>query len=269
MSLKDLEFCFNRALHYTFSKKKFWMVFPVLILCGILVVFCRALALGSISWIALSMIFLPIFLCAGILLALGTLLCRIYYHEVKSLTFHVKEIFSKSLDLIIGTIYLSLPPILVYLLLWAFEGVFMLLKEIPTIGQYMGVFLSIAPFLITLASIFLVIFSFTLLFYATPVIAFQEKEKLIVFKKIREVTKENIFRSAMLFILAILPLLVIVALLILAAYITNLHYSLSLDLLMVTIKWFFIMLPFCFFISFAIIFFFNFASESYNLLRKG
>ena len=268
MILKDLEFCFNRALHYTFSKKKFWMVFPVLILCGILIVFCRALAHGSISWIALSMIFLPIFLSAGILLALGTLLCRIYYHEVKSLTFHIREILSKSLDLIMGTIYLSLPPILIYLLLWAFEGIFMLLKEIPGIGPYMGVFLTIAPFLITLFSILLVIFSFALLFYATPVIAFQEKEKLIVFKNIREVTKKNVFRSAMLFIIAILPLLIVISLLILAAYITNLHYALGTDLLMITIKWFFIMLPFCFFITFGIVFFFNFASESYNLLRK-
>lgn len=268
MIFKDLEFSFNRALRYTFSKKKFWMVFPGLILCGILVVFFRALAHGSISWMVLSMVFLPMFLSAGILLALGTVLCRVYYHEVKSLRFHVTEILSKSLDLIIGTAYLSMPPILLYLLLWALEGIFMLLKEIPSVGPYMGVFLTIAPFLITLLSILLVVFVFALLFYATPVIAFQEKEKLSVFKKIREVTQENVFRSSLLFLLAVLPLLIIVALLALAAYLTNLHYVLGTDLLMVTVKWFFIMLPFCFFLTFGIIFFFNFAAESYNLLRK-
>ncbi|MFA5250856.1 MAG: hypothetical protein WC371_05565 [Parachlamydiales bacterium] len=268
MLLKDVELCFNRAVHYTFSKKKFWIIFPVLILCGILIVFCRALSVGSISWMALSTVFLPIFLCAGVLLAVGTLLCRIYYHEVKSLKFHIHEIFSKSLDLIIGTAYLSFPPILIYLLLWALEGIFLLLKEIPSVGPYMGVFLAVAPFLITLSSILLVIFSLALLFYATPVIAFHEKEKFFVFKRIREITRENVFRSALLFLLAVIPLSLVLLLLILAAYLTNLHYVLGPGLLVVTVKWFFIMIPFCFFLSYAVIFFFNFASESYNLLRK-
>ncbi|MEI6242792.1 MAG: hypothetical protein WCP39_05240, partial [Chlamydiota bacterium] len=85
---KDLELCFHRAFFLSFTKKKFLLVFPVLVLCGILVVFCRALAFGSSNWISMSMTFLPMFLSSGILLSLGVFLIRIYHHEVKNLKFH-------------------------------------------------------------------------------------------------------------------------------------------------------------------------------------
>ncbi|MBU6446639.1 MAG: hypothetical protein KGQ49_04505, partial [Verrucomicrobia bacterium] len=110
------------------------LTFPVLVLCGIFVVFCRAVAIGASDWIAMSLGFLPILLSSGVLLALGVLLIRIHMHEVKQLHLGFRRLIAGSVDLIMGTSYLAIPPILAYLLLWVALGLFFLLREIPGIG---------------------------------------------------------------------------------------------------------------------------------------
>jgi hypothetical protein len=83
MDFQTFSFIFNRALAFTFSKKKLLFVFCVLALSGLLVVFFRGLALHAGQWVKLSLTFLPIFICTGILLSTGILLIRIYHDEVK------------------------------------------------------------------------------------------------------------------------------------------------------------------------------------------
>ena len=78
------------------------LTFPILVLCGILIVFCRAVAFEASPWIAMSLAFLPILLSSGILLALGVLLIRIHMHEVKSLHLSFRRLIAGSVDLIMG-----------------------------------------------------------------------------------------------------------------------------------------------------------------------
>lgn len=268
MLIKDLELCFNRALLLCFNKKKVFVVFPVLVLCGILIVVSRALGFSAIKWLSLSFFFLPLFLSSGILLALGTLLTRIYYHDVKESKMPYRKILLQSYDLIIGTSYLSIPPILIYLLLWIFLGFFILLKELPTIGEFFGVILAFAPFLIILSSIFLIILNLAILFFVTPAIALGAKQKLYLTHKILIDLKKNIFRSTFFFLLGILPLSLMVLCLTLAVHLTGVSYFVSDHVLSITLRSFFIMVPFCFFLTFPIIFFFNFAAETYNFFVK-
>ena len=51
MVFEDLELIFNRALKFSFSKKKLLFMFPVLVVCGLMLVFCRALAVNAGQWV--------------------------------------------------------------------------------------------------------------------------------------------------------------------------------------------------------------------------
>ena len=131
MTFEDIEHIFNRALSLSFSRKKLLFMFPVLVVCGLMIVFCRALAVNAGQWVVLSLTFLPIFLSSGLLLASGVVLARIYHHEVKMIPLSFRKILAQSWELLIGVSYLTLPLLLAYLFLWMIMGIFYLLKEIP------------------------------------------------------------------------------------------------------------------------------------------
>jgi len=268
MAAGEMEKIFNRSILFSFTKKKGALVFPILVLCGILIVFCRAIAYQSSGWIAMSMTFLPIFLSSGILLALGVFLIRIYYHEVKNLKMDYKRILSTSWDLLVGTSYISLPIIIVYLLLWVVFGIFLLLKEIPGIGPVIGVFLSFAPYLIILSSLVLALFTIALLFYVTPRVGLAQTKRRFKIKEFYTSMHKHLFSHLVHLLVALIPILFIVGLLTLAAVITDISYVVDNHILSIALKWFFIMLPFCAFLTPAVVFFFNFAAESYNKLKN-
>ena len=136
MQWNDFEKSFNRAMLLSFSKRKLALTFPILVLCGILSVFCRAVSFESGEWVAMSFAFLPILFSSGILLALGVLLVRMHHHEAKQLTLDFRKLIGGSIDLIIGTSYLSVLPIVAYLFLWTLLGLFFLLKAVPILGDF-------------------------------------------------------------------------------------------------------------------------------------
>jgi len=164
MNWTSIEQAFSRALLYSFSKKKMMITFPALVLCGVLIVFCRAVAFNANDWVAMSLTFLPILLSSSVLLALGVLLIRIHTHEVRALSLSFSKLVIGSLDLMVGTSYLSIPPILAYLIVWMVLGFFFLLKEIPGVGHFFSVVLAFAPFLLIFISLLLCLFALALLF---------------------------------------------------------------------------------------------------------
>lgn len=248
----------------SFSRKKMMLTFPVLVLCGILIVFCRAVAYEASNWIAMSLAFLPILLSSGVLLALGVLLIRIHIHEVKGLHLGFRRLIAGSLDLIMGTSYLSIPPIMAYLFLWMALGLFYLLQEIPGIGDFFSVVLAFGPFLLIFSSLLLCLFNLGLLFFVAPAAAFQPYKRFSLAKRVLNLFQGRILSSFSLFLLALLPISLVVGLLILSALLTNSAPDRPLS---VALEWFFIMLPFSAVLTPAVIFFFNFAAESYQLLQ--
>ena len=264
----EIEKCFNRALSLCISKKKFFIVFPVLFLCGIFIVYCRAFASDASGWIKMSLAFLPILLSSGLLLSLGALLIRIYYHEVKSLKFHYTELLGKSWDLIIGTSYLAIPPVLVYLMVWILLGIFLLLQEIPGVGNAIGILLSFGPFLLILTSLLLCLFNLSLLFFVTPAIALKSHDKTQLAKEVFSSIRKKLFSNLLFLLIALIPIAFVVGILSFAAMLTHENYFAQDHSLSIGLYWFFIMIPFSALVTPGVVFFFNFAAESYNYLQK-
>lgn len=264
MQWTDIERSFSRAVVCSFSRKKMMLTFPILILCGILAVFCRAVAYNATDWIAMSLAFLPILLSSGVLLALGVVLVRIHMHEVKQLHLSFRRVISGSLDLIMGTSYLAIPPILVYLFLWMALGLFYLLREIPGIGDFFSVVFAFGPFLLIFGSLLLCLFNLALLFFIAPAAAFQPFKRNSLTKRLLILFQGKILSSVVLFLLALAPILLVVGLLTLSALLTSVAPEKTLS---IAINWFFIMVPFAAVLTPAVIFFFNFAAESYQLLN--
>lgn len=268
MTWHELEKIFNRALAHSFSKEKFLLVFPVLALCGLLAVICRTISHGVSQWMIMSTSFLPIFLCAGLLLAVGIVLTRIYHHEVKGLKVHYLKTIREAKQLYLGIPYLAVPLIFAYLVLWMFLGIFYLFRAIPHAGQFISSVLSVGPFLLVLGSLVLGFLSLLTLFYVTPAAALTSDLRPQIAEKMFRELKVNPFFSFIMPIISLLPLLLVVGLLSLAAVVTQILYSESGGGLSIALKWFFMMLPFCALLTPAVIFFFNFSAESYVFTRK-
>ncbi|MCB1081655.1 MAG: hypothetical protein KDK63_00765 [Chlamydiia bacterium] len=268
MTFEEIERIFNRALRFSFSKKKLLLMFPVLVVCGLMLVFCRALAVNAGHWVVLSLTFLPIFLSSGLLLSAGVVFARIYTHEVKMIPINIKKLFSESWELLVGVSHLTLPLLLAYLFLWMLMGIFYLLKEIPALGDVLGVVLSFGPFLLVLGSLLLSFFNLFLLFFATPHIAVKARFKLKLIEEVYRRFKENLFSNLALFVMGMIPLLLGVGVLTLAAFLTGISFFIKAETLAVALQWFFVMIPFCAMLSPGILFFFNFAVESYALMEK-
>lgn len=268
MTFADIQLMFNRALSLTFSKKKFLLVFTILALCGVLVVFFRGLAVNANEWLLLSLTFLPIFMCAGILLSIGIVLIRIYHDEIKKKNISYKSILAKSWEIMLGASYFCIPIILSYLLLWMLLGVFFLLKEIPAIGPFFSAILAFAPFLLNLASILLCILSLAILFFVTPVIALKGLDRIQVTQTLTKRLTGDVFSNIVLSFIATLPLWGVLGILILAAWLTGSVCFSCTDPLHQILQWFFTMIPFTAVLTPAIIFFFNFSAEVHVLLMK-
>ena len=269
MNLLDIAFIFNRAFFLTFTRKKIWLVFGLLAISGLLVVFFKALAMNAGEWVQLSLTFLPIFLCSGILLGMGIFLIRVYHHEVKKRPVKYRQIASQSWEMIIGASYFAVPIILCYLILWLLLGVFVLLGEIPALGSFFSVVLSFAPFLINLGTLVLCLGSLLMLFFVAPIIALRGMESSLVFSLLIKRLKEDVFLNGLLLFVSLVPLFLVLFFLILSASLTGSLISEGQPSLQNVLTWFFIMLPFTAVLTPTVIFFFNFAAEAHVLIQKG
>lgn len=268
MQWQEIEQAFQRALTHSFSKKKFIFISPLLLACGLLIVFCRAASLEAHSWIFLSLAFLPIFLTTGMLLAGGVFITRIYYNEVRQQPLQLWKLLQQSIQHLLEASYLSLPLIITYLCLWTLLGVFYLLRASPGIGVVMSILFSFGPFLLVCAFLFLAVISLLSLFFVTPHIALKGKIHLSIVEEILSRLKLSIFSNAALFFIGLTPLLLASGFLSLAAYVTSLKYLMCESLVGISLEWFFIMVPFSLLLTPALTFFFNFATESFLLLQK-
>lgn len=268
MLWKEIELIFNRAIRFSFSRRKMFFLFPILAVCGLLVVFCRALGVGASEWVSLSLTFLPIFLCSSVLLATGVVLSRVYYQEAKQLKVSYLDIVSQTWELLIGVSYLTVPLILAYLLLWMMMGVFYLLREIPGFGQFLHVILAFGPFLLVLGSLILTGINLLLLFFVTPHVSFSSVSRLKLVEEVLQRLNAYPLMNILLFLIAVIPLGFMGGLLSLAASLTGASFLMGTHTLAVAMQWFFIMIPFAALLAPGVVFFFNFSVESYVLLYK-
>lgn len=268
MYLSDVSLIFNRSLTKSFDLKKLLLVFVILLLCGLLVVFFRGLAVGAGSWVKKSMMFLPIFLCSGVMLSAGIILIRIYHDEVKERSFSYREMIGKSWEIVIGASYFSIPIILCYLLLWMLMGIFLFLEQVPYVGSFFSVILAFAPFLLNLGSIILCLLNIVLLFFVTPALALKGLNGMRLSKGLVKRVESDVFGNLLLAVIAVAPLFVVLGILMLAGFMSGTACVGCTNPLFVVLRWFFIMIPFVAALAPTVIFFFNFAAESHVLFVK-
>lgn len=268
MTLRDIQVSFNRAMKLTFSFHKILLVFIVLALCGVLAVFFRGLAESANPWMMLSLLFVPFFMCAGVLLSVGIVLIRIYHDEIKGKEVSYKNIAFQSWDLILGASYFSVPIILCYLLLWMLLGFFMMLRGIPGLGEFIGVILSFAPFVINFLMLVLTVLNFALLFFVAPILALKGMSRHLVAQIFVKRWSYDIFSNLFCAFLALVPLLFVLTILILAAIITGSMCVSCSNPYLTVMEWFFVMIPFTLILSPSVVFFFNFAAESHVMLMR-
>lgn len=268
MTFSEIEHIYNRAFSKAFCKKKFLFLFPILVSCGILTVFCRMLSIGVNHWVFMSLSFLPLFLSTGILLAAGVMLTKMYVFEIKGAEYKIGKLFTSSLQMVIGVSYLCFPLILAYLVLWSVMGVFHLLKQVPAFGDVIGTLLSFGPYMLMLGSIALAFVSVLLLFFITPHVALKKTLQMNIATEITRRIRKSEFANTVLFIIALLPLTFVLGFLIVGAYMTGAAFFVPQATLAVGIRWLMMMVPFCFIMTPFVIFFFNFSLESYMIFKK-
>lgn len=154
------------------------------------------------------------------------------------------------------------------MILWVLLGVFVLLKQTPGLGSFLSVILAFAPFLIYLGILILYLISLFLLFYVAPAIAFKGLEKGAVFQTVMKRLEVNPFFNILLLIMALLPFGFILILLFSALTLTGCVANQDQALLQTTLQRLFVMIPFVALLTPAVIFFFNFAAESYMFMQK-
>lgn len=267
MIFKDFERCFKRAVSHCYDKKKIFFTIPFLFLCGVIIVFCKTLSYFASGWVTLCLIFLPIFFLFAVLYILGVFLVKIYYNEVKNQKFSYTEVIKKTFGTAIETLNISLLGTLVFFVLWIVFGFFAAIKEIPHIGDFIGVMISIVPFLIVLTSVLLCVFNFSALFFVVPVMVLKGSRRLELIREVIKNLKKNVFISISFFLFSLILIFFICFILIAAAILTKICFPVSTDYLYNGLQWFFMMIPLVVFFAPVVIFFFNISCETYNLLQ--
>jgi hypothetical protein len=268
MTLHDIQLIFNRALEKCLDRTKWLLCFSVLALCGLLVVFSRALSEHANAWMGLSLTFFPIFLSSGLILALGVVLIRGYHDEIKKGEASYSKILASSWETVIGAAYFAIPFLLIYLMLWMLIGIFILLRNLPAVGEFFGVILSFAPFLLNFATLVLTVSVIAMLFFVAPVIALKGMSRSLVSQVLSRRLAGDLFSNLLLFAIALLPLVLYLGLLLASAFLTGSFCVDCVDPVATVIEWFFIMIPFAALLAPAVIFFFNFAAEAHVIAQK-
>ncbi|MDF2549881.1 MAG: hypothetical protein K0S07_948 [Chlamydiales bacterium] len=268
MNFQQLSSSFNRALSFTFLKKKLLLVAGLLAVCGLFSVFCRSLAIHAGPWVSLSLAFVPLFLSCGLLFSAGILLTRIYHNEVKGISFSYREVLQQSLEPVVGSAYLFIPILLLYLILWMLLGFFYFLQELPLVGPFFSTVFIIGPFLLNLGSLLLLGASFLILFFLSPLVALKAGRGAEYLSIVQRRLQMDFFSNGLLLFLALCPFLVMGGILLLAAYLTNPSGLEMSSVLHLSLERFFLMIPFALFLSPSIVFFFNFAAEAHVAYAK-
>lgn len=265
---QELEFAFNRALVFSWTRKKFLLIFPIFILGGGIVILSRMFWAGSNPWVRASLAFVPGFLCIALFLAAAIPLIRLYHDEVKRKPLSVNRTLKHSWKLMGSISSLIVPILTAYLVLWFILGIFYLLKNIPSMGEVLGGILSFGPFLLIAGSLLLVIISSAFLFFLTPVVALKSTMSWELAEEVLKRVGKDPFLHGLLLLLGILPIILVVGFLIVSVTLTGMTYFITERTWAIALQWLMMMIPFAALISPVAIFFFNFAAESFLILQR-
>ncbi len=265
---QEFELAFNRAFLLSVTRKKVFFIFPILLACGIIVVLSHTLWIGANPWVRASLAFVPVFLCMALFLAAAVPLIRLYHDEVKQKPLSVNKTLKNSWRLMASISSLIVPILTADLVLWFILGVFYLLRTIPAMSELLSGVLSFGPFLVIAGSLLLCLVSLAFLFFLTPVVALKSAMSWELAEEVLKKIGREPFLHGYLLLLGLLPIVVVVGFLTLSATLTGMAYFVTERTWAIGLQWFFIMIPFAALLAPVVVFFFNFAAESFVILQR-
>ena len=152
-------------------------------------------------------------------------------------------------------------------MLWFVLGFFIVIKEIPHFGEFIGVMISIVPFIIVLISVLICILNLLALFFVLPIMVLKGYKKMQLIRHVITNLNKNLFVNVSFFLLCLMFVFFISFILIIITGLTNICFSIPVDYLYKSLQWFFLMIPLIVLLSPVVIFFFNISCETYNLLQ--
>jgi len=264
----NYQLAIKRAFVHAFNVKKIIFAYPFVFLCGLIVVFSKLLALAANRWIMLSLFFLPILFSVAILYVLGIFLNQIYYKELKNAKVSYFDIMKNSFDKVLASLNISISFVLVFLIIWLIFGLLVAIKQIPHLGMFIAGILSFLPFLLIFGTILLCIVDILVLFFAAPIITFNEKKKFTLIKKIFfENFQKNVFESIFQFFIGTAFIFFALFYVYVSAKLTSFLFYIPIKEYL-ALKEFFVTILASLFLTPFVIFFFNFSLESYNFFQK-
>ncbi len=268
MDFTEIQTMCQRALEHSYQKTKLAICSFVIILCGLLIVFAQSVGLFSGAWASFSLTFLPLFLSGGLLMGLGVVLIRSYHDEIKDAETSFGALVMRSWHAAISSAYVFMPLVLFFLSIWALLGLFYLVREIPSFGEFFASLLSTGPFLLHTAAILLVAFSIYILFVMTPNFALKSFHDAALMTEHSSRYLSHLFIRLVLLFVGLLPLILSSLALSIAATMTTHSFFASSNHLQLVMQWLMIMLPYAMLLSPSIVFFFNMSAEMHVYLHK-
>ncbi|MCC5832147.1 MAG: hypothetical protein JJU12_03795 [Chlamydiales bacterium] len=263
MTLKEIAQMFNRSISHSFGLKKSICLFAILFFSGLIILFFQGVAVYASPWLKLPFRFIPLFIAIGLIMAGGIFSIRLYEKELEGENPSLSKVARHSWDLLIKATYLALPLLAAFLIFWVLIGVFILLKAIPYIGPFFGVFLASAPFLLSFGILLLFLVALAAFFFITPSLAKREKlDRVGLLMRLRS----DFFLNLLLLGVAYLPVWILWLFVKNAAQMTLHFYSYGDGRIEILLQGIFVLLPLAAIVTPGAAFFFNFAYESYLAL---
>ncbi len=268
MKFSDLESMCQRASLHTLGKTKVSVTTLALLLSGLFCLFCLSLATNAQPWMALALGFLPLFITPAILMGLGVVLIRSFHDEVKQRDSGIAALFVQSWDAAIRASFIFVPLLLTFLVAWIAEGIFLLVQQLPFIGEIIATLLAFVPFLLNLGAVLLSLTGLYLLFVLTPSMSLKSFAAEGMLEQILVSCRRHVLLRCTMLLVSLLPFLLSCGLLAIAGKVTASVLTSSPNDLQFLIQCFVMMIPMGVILAPSVIFFFNMATETEIYLLK-
>ncbi|HRW59004.1 MAG TPA: hypothetical protein P5048_05270, partial [Chlamydiales bacterium] len=236
---------------------------------GILFIFFFAISSKGNLWTQLGLMIVPFLVFLALLITLGLFQIRLYQKYLKQEKIHIIEMWQNSFSDMKKVFLSTMPLIVLFVALWMMLGIAWGMAKFPGIGAFFGVFFSFIPFVIVLASFFLILLLGASLFFVTPYFVDQKKKKMQIFNALLQNFMHKPFSHFLLFVAGFLPLFFTTFFVFLAVYVVGQLYFVGPSILYQSIYSLFLMIPISICFTPVLNFLYFFAYESYKILSKG
>lgn len=256
----------NRALLSMWDTYKILLTAAILFAGSILTALFATFSTFASSLMQKTLFLIPCFLTLGLLLSLGSVLCKLYLEEIRRNKVHLVPTMKMIYARLVGASYFSVPFLTLFGILWMTIGLFELLTFIPYLGTFFATLFAFIPFLIHFSFYFMIVFGLFGLFLLAPLLATTADINRTVLEKLLRHLLKNPYRHVINFFIALFPALLLGLLGYLSLQLCTFCHQ-ETHFLFVLLQNVSYAIPFTLLLLFPAIFFFQYAIESYLMVE--